>query len=93
MIEPAAYGAAVSFGPHTHNFRDVVEIMLDFGAAREVSNGEQLTEFVRRCLQEPQFAKELGNRARQLVTQHLGAADTTCRLLDRLLGEIRIGVS
>ena len=24
MIEPAAYGAAVSFGPRTHNFRDVV---------------------------------------------------------------------
>ncbi len=28
MIEPAAYGAAVSFGPATHNFRDVVALML-----------------------------------------------------------------
>jgi len=27
MIEPAAYGAAVSFGPQTRNFRDVVRLM------------------------------------------------------------------
>ena len=28
MIEPAAYGAAVSFGPNTRNFRDIVAAML-----------------------------------------------------------------
>ena len=29
MIEPAAYGAAVSFGPNTSNFRDVVALLLE----------------------------------------------------------------
>ena len=33
MIEPAAYGAAVSFGPNTWNFRDIVAAMLDHNAA------------------------------------------------------------
>ena len=28
MIEPAAYGAAVSFGPNTWNFRDVVGLLV-----------------------------------------------------------------
>ena len=28
MIEPAAYGVAVSFGPNTQNFRDVVAALL-----------------------------------------------------------------
>ena len=28
MIEPAAYGAAVSFGPNTRNFRDIVAALL-----------------------------------------------------------------
>ena len=33
MIEPAAYGAAVSFGPNTWNFRDIVAAMLAHDAA------------------------------------------------------------
>ncbi len=33
MIEPAAYGAAVSFGPNTWNFRDIVAAMLARQAA------------------------------------------------------------
>jgi len=85
MIEPAAYGAAVSFGPHTSNFRDVVALMLQREAAVVVADREQLAAFVRRCLAEPAFADELGQRARQLVLEQLGAADKTCRLLQSLM--------
>lgn len=86
MIEPAAYGAAVSFGPNTSNFRDVVSLMLDRQAAVVVADGEQLTAFVRRCLAEPHWADELGQRARQLVLEQLGASDKTCQLLQSLMG-------
>jgi 3-deoxy-D-manno-octulosonic-acid transferase len=50
MIEPAAYGAAVSFGPFTRNFRDVVSVLLAAEAAIVVRDGQQLTAFVRRRL-------------------------------------------
>ena len=43
MIEPAAYGAAVSFGPNTWNFRDIVAAMLAHDAAVVVRDGEQFT--------------------------------------------------
>ncbi len=56
MIEPAAYGAAVSFGPRTHNFRDVVAALLTADAAVVVADGNELTAFVRRCLEDPSFA-------------------------------------
>jgi 3-deoxy-D-manno-octulosonic-acid transferase len=85
MIEPAAYGAAVSFGPHTSNFRDIVALLLDRQAAQVVQDGDQLLAFVRRCLQDPAFADQLGQRARQLVQEQLGAADRTQRHLDELL--------
>lgn len=85
MIEPAAYGAAVSFGPQTGNFRDVVALMLDRQAAVVVADTGQLAAFVRRCLAEPDFADELGRRARQLVLEQLGAADRTCQLLQTLM--------
>ena len=65
MIEPAAYGAAVSFGPNTRNFRDIVAAMLAGEAAVVVQDGDELTAFVARCLDEPQFADRLGARARR----------------------------
>jgi 3-deoxy-D-manno-octulosonic-acid transferase len=85
MIEPAAYGAAVSFGPNTHNFRDIVKLMLDRQAAVVVRDGTELTQFVRCCLQEPQFADDLGHRGQQLVSQQLGATQRTLDLLGSLV--------
>jgi 3-deoxy-D-manno-octulosonic-acid transferase len=85
MIEPAAYGAAVSFGPHTDNFHDVANMMLQAHAAHVVHNGQQLTDFVRKCLVDPSYAEGLGQRAQQLVIQHRGAAERTCVLLGQLL--------
>ncbi|OHB78881.1 MAG: hypothetical protein A2W31_01155, partial [Planctomycetes bacterium RBG_16_64_10] len=49
MIEPAAYGAAVSFGPNTWNFRDIAASLCAAQAAVVVRNQDELTRFVRRC--------------------------------------------
>lgn len=86
MIEPAAYGAAVSFGPNTSNFRDVVDMLLTRDAAIVVHNGRELTDFARRCLDQPDFAAQLGQRARDLVHEQQGAAARTCQLIAELLG-------
>ena len=85
MIEPAAYGAAVSFGPKTKNFRDVVAALLDAQAATVVDDGTQLTAFVRRCLDDPETARQLGRRAAAVVASQLGATRRTVDLLDALL--------
>jgi 3-deoxy-D-manno-octulosonic-acid transferase len=87
MIEPAAYGAAVSFGPNTWNFRDIVSLLLDKDGAVVVRNHEELEAFVRRCLSEPRYADELGRRARELVLGQQGAADRTVELLHSLAGD------
>ncbi len=85
MIEPAAYGAAVCFGPNTRNFRDIVEALLRSNAAMVVRNGEELTNFVRRCLEQPEEAASMGQRAQQHVLAQLGAARRTARRLAELL--------
>ena len=77
MIEPAAYGVAVCFGPNTQNFRDVVSMLLDREAAVRVNDGAELTAFVRRCLDEPEFARTLGQRAAKLVREQQGAVERT----------------
>ena len=67
MIEPAAYGAAVSFGPNTWNFRDIVAALLAADAAVVVRDRAELEAFVRRALEEPDWAAELGDRAQEFV--------------------------
>jgi len=87
MIEPAAYGAAVSFGPNTRNFRDIVAALLARDAAVVVHDGAELTGFVRHCLEAPDEAAALGDRARALVAEQLGATERTFRLLAALLDD------
>jgi 3-deoxy-D-manno-octulosonic-acid transferase len=89
MIEPAAYGAAVSFGPNTRNFRDIVAALRQQKAAVVVKSGKQLTAFVRRCLEQPDYARRLGQRAQAYVARQQGATDRTLRLLEQLAAPAR----
>lgn len=83
MIEPAGYGAAVLFGPHTQNFRDVVEQLLAAEAARVVAEPADLVRQVRAILRDPPAGRLLGQRAQALVTTQRGA---TQRTVDLVLG-------
>jgi 3-deoxy-D-manno-octulosonic-acid transferase len=85
MIEPAAYGAAVSFGPNTWNFRDIVSAMLQHDAAVVVGDARQFTAFVRRCLEQPDYAAALGRRAQAFVLSQIGATERTLGLLAKSL--------
>jgi 3-deoxy-D-manno-octulosonic-acid transferase len=85
MIEPAAYGAAVSFGPNTWNFRDIVAAVLKHDAAVVVNDGREFTQFVRRCFEDPPFAAALGSRAQSFVQSQLGATQRTLRLVAELV--------
>ena len=84
MIEPAGYGAAVCFGPHTHNFRDIVEMLLHQEAAVVVHDEAELQAFVQQCLDDPTACQQLGERAQQLVASQDGATERTLQLLESL---------
>lgn len=84
MLEPAAYGAAVLFGPNTWNFRDIVEQLLAHDAARVVRSAEELTAVVRAFLREPASAAEFGRRAMDFVATQQGATARTAELLRQL---------
>ena len=81
MIEPAAYGAVVSFGPRTRNFREVVAALLAAQAAVVVHDGAELARFVRRALEDRDFAEQTGQAAQQLILSQLGATRRTAELL------------
>lgn len=81
MIEPAAYAAAVLFGPNTGNFRQVVELLLSERAAQVVRSPEDLTRQVGELLKNSDLARNLGAKAQQLVMQQQGATARTVQLI------------
>jgi 3-deoxy-D-manno-octulosonic-acid transferase len=93
MIEPAAYGAAVLFGPNTWNFRDVVELLLNSGAARVVADREELTNTVGELLRDEAAAVKQGQIAQRLVVAQQGATAKTSELLVQLAGPIDVSQS
>lgn len=84
MIEPAAYGAAVSFGPNTWNFKDIVELILHHKAAKVIHTHEEFEEFVRWCIESPEEAAEMGQLAAELVANQQGATRRTVDILSYL---------
>jgi 3-deoxy-D-manno-octulosonic-acid transferase len=85
MIEPAAYGAAVLFGPHVWNFRETAARLLAASAAIQVPDGDALERAVRELLGSPSERHRLGEAAQELVRRQQGATRRTVDGLDRLL--------
>jgi 3-deoxy-D-manno-octulosonic-acid transferase len=93
MMEPAAYGAAVLFGPHTANFRATVEQLLSHRAAQQVADAEELARGLLADLDDPEAAAARGAAGRRLVLAQNGAAARTLVELDRLVEADRAPVA
>ncbi len=85
MIEPAAYGAAVIFGPHVWNFKDTVSQLLERQAAVQVADGVALPAEIARLLRDKAARDALGNTARRFVLSQQGATARTIAALNDLL--------
>jgi 3-deoxy-D-manno-octulosonic-acid transferase len=85
MMEPAAYGASVMFGPHVANFRETVDQLLDRNAARLVANADELARGLLDDLEDPEAAAARGAAGRDFVLAQHGAAGRTLAQLDRLV--------
>lgn len=95
MIEPAAFGVPICFGPRTANFRDVVAQLLGRDAAIVVYNAGDITRFLRQAIDESIGMTDasigemlaMGQRAREVVQQNLGATEKTVRLIVSTIGQ------
>ncbi len=85
MLEPAAFGKAIFFGPHTDNFRDSVEMLLSMGAVKVVQTPEEVLPMLLHLLSDSRFRDELGERAKEAVRSWRGATARNLRALEKLL--------
>jgi 3-deoxy-D-manno-octulosonic-acid transferase len=84
ILEPARYGVAVVTGPHTENFRDIVELFRAHGAVR-ITDAARLKNDFLGLASAPALRSELGSRAAELVRSQMGATERTVQALLKLL--------
>ncbi len=85
MMEVVALGKPTLFGPHTFNFRQTVEALLDAQGALEISDEKGLSDGVSQCLTDTKFAEALARQGQQVILDHQGATQKSVRLLGRLI--------
>jgi 3-deoxy-D-manno-octulosonic-acid transferase len=85
MIEPAALAKPVIVGPFTGNFAEVMNRFREANAMREVSDGPQLQIAAEELLLAPIAAREMAERARDVVRKNLGATARHVEMILELL--------
>jgi 3-deoxy-D-manno-octulosonic-acid transferase len=87
VLEPAAQGKPVLFGPHMENFKDSVQVLQGRGGI-QVAAPEQLQKVADELLSRPDQLAELGALARRSVSAIRGAS---ARNVDHMLSVLPRG--
>jgi 3-deoxy-D-manno-octulosonic-acid transferase len=84
ILEPAAQGRPVLFGPHMENFHDSVQVLVGRGGI-QVKDPEHLYRVMADLLSRPEDLAQLGEMARGAVRQVSGASARNVERLALLL--------
>lgn len=81
LLEAAALGKPVSFGPHMHNFREISASILAAQAGVQVSDAGALYGCLQHWLEQHESMVLMGERGRCVVNDNRGALARTLALL------------
>lgn len=84
LIEPAQLSCAILHGPHMESQTEMVRLLNQNQATRQISDVDSLAQSVRELLISPQERKKLGDRALQVVQKERGVLDKTWSALSFL---------
>jgi 3-deoxy-D-manno-octulosonic-acid transferase len=84
MLEPAAQGKPVLFGPHVENFDQEATLLLSAGAARTVTDAAELERELARLVADPEERARMGTAGMAAVAAQRGATELTLEALEAL---------
>jgi len=85
MLEAAAQGVPVCFGPHTFNFAVISRMLIDCGAASLVHDAQTLSAVLEAWLSDASVRSAAGEAGLQMVQRNRGALDRLYGLLQEML--------
>jgi 3-deoxy-D-manno-octulosonic-acid transferase len=85
LLEAAAVGKPVVFGPHMFNFAEIAALTLERGAGTQIAHAGELAAGVANYLADPVRRTDAGAVGRKLVEENRGALAHTLELIEQLL--------
>ena len=81
ILEAAAVGVPIMFGPYMSNFKDIARGVLAANAAIQCQDKEALILNILMLYDQPSFRATLAENAKAFVIQNQGATDKICKTL------------
>lgn len=85
VLEPAALGLPVLFGPHMHHFAEISRVLQEAGGAVQIADAEALAVQTEQWLANDAARKQVGMRAQACVETGRGALGRIVTMLADLL--------
>ena len=85
MAEAAALGKCTIFGPHTFNFKQTADALLQDQGAVMVKDADELLQAMQKCLTEPAFARRIATNGREVIKKNQGATKKSIDQISKLL--------
>lgn len=85
LLEPAAVGVPVVFGPHMFNFAEISQMFLGRGAASQVDDSAELAKVVAELFANSSLRNEMSLKGKQLLAENRGAQAKLEALIDERL--------
>jgi 3-deoxy-D-manno-octulosonic-acid transferase len=89
LLEPAAQGVPVLFGPHTHNFVEMALGLEECGGGLRLQRREELAPFWGQLLGDVARRDKMGRAAQEFCQAHRGALARVASEIETLLGMAR----
>jgi 3-deoxy-D-manno-octulosonic-acid transferase len=84
LLEPAAWGKPVLFGPYTDHCAEIAELLIQAGGGRRVTKMD-LTQQLGNFFRDADLRLQVGRSARQVVEQNQGALLRTVEAIEQVL--------
>ena len=86
ILEPAALGVPVVFGPYMMHFTTIADLFLEQGAARQIDDAESLARVVIDWFGDPGERARFGDAGRRVVEGNRGALQKSLDIVRGFLG-------
>jgi len=86
ILEPAAWGKVVFYGPSMEDFQDEKALLEEAGAGVCVRDGQELLEGMKRILSDPEELRRRGAEGQRRVLSSRGAAERYAAMIIKNLG-------
>lgn len=85
VLEPAAWGKPIFFGPHMENYSAIASMLEREGGGVQVHNGEELAEQIDCLARNERRLLEMGRKAASFIAKNQGAVERNLDVIEKII--------